>query len=165
MVTHLLDAEKIIEIARKTGVSAIQVHDDLPIEGMKKLRQALPDTELIKAIHVTGPQAAEKAKLYESYADFLLLDSRTADRLGGTGLTHDWNLSRQIVGASSIPVILAGGLNPENVAMAIRTVAPAGIDANSGLEDLQGRKDPVKLESFANQGQTLLKPFTLTQTA
>ena len=156
MVTHLFDADKIIDIAQKTGVSAIQVHDDLPIEGMTKLRQQLPKIELIKAVHVTGPEAVEKAKLYEAHADFLLLDSRTADRLGGTGMTHDWNLSRKIVHMSSIPVVLAGGLTPENVATAIQTVRPAGIDANSGLEDTHGIKDPAKVSAFAAQGRALL---------
>lgn len=158
MVTHLLDADEIAFIARKVKVSAIQVHDDLPVKGMEKLRKELRGIELIKAIHVTGPEALLKAKSYEPCADFLLLDSRTTDRLGGTGQTHDWTISRQIVRQSAIPVILAGGLNPGNVGHAIDMVRPAGIDANSGLEHPDGSKDQAKIRSFAEQGRRLLSP-------
>lgn len=153
MVTHLLDASQIAEIARSVGVRAIQIHDDLPVAGVIELRRLLPHVELIKAIHVTGEEALQKAQAYANYVDLLLLDSRTKDRLGGTGQTHDWNLSRKIVRAVSIPVILAGGLKPENVAAAIGQVRPAGIDANSGLEHPDGTKDFDKISLFAQAGQ------------
>lgn len=81
--------------------------------------------------------------------DALLLDSRTHDRLGGTGETHDWDVSREIVEAMHpLPVYLAGGLRPENVAEAIRRVHPAGIDVNSGVEDGRGAKDVGRLRAF-----------------
>jgi phosphoribosylanthranilate isomerase len=156
MVTHLLDAEKIAAIAKMMGVSAIQIHDDLPVEGILKLHKLLHDVELIKAIHVTGKEALDKAKRYAGQVDMLLLDSRTEKCLGGTGQTHDWNISRQIAQAVSVPVILAGGLNPENAALAIEKVRPAGIDANSGLEHPDGSKDFDKIKSFAKIGRKLL---------
>ncbi|RRA99806.1 phosphoribosylanthranilate isomerase [Larkinella rosea] len=160
LVTHLLDAAEIAEIARSVGVRAIQIHDDLPVVGVLELRRLLPDVELIKAIHVTGEDALQKAQEYEEYVDRLLLDSRTKDRLGGTGQTHDWNLSRKIVQTVSIPVILAGGLKPENVATAIGQVRPAGIDANSGLEQPDGTKDFDKIRAFARFGRQCRFPTT-----
>ncbi|MGF6603288.1 phosphoribosylanthranilate isomerase [Paraburkholderia sp. GAS448] len=157
MVTHLLDVEEIASIAEFTGVSAIQIHDDLPVEGLLELRKRLRGRELIKAVHVMSETAVVDAKALADYADALILDSRTKDRLGGTGLTHDWNVSRRIVESVGVPVILAGGLNPENVESAIKLVKPAGIDANSGLEHLDGSKSSKKIRQFAVAGHALLE--------
>lgn len=152
MATHLLDAKQISIIADFVGVSAVQIHDDLPVKGIQELRRLLPRHELIKAVHVTGEDAIPKARSYASYVDYLLLDSRTKDRLGGTGLTHDWDISRRIVLEAGKPVILAGGLKPENVTAAIEKVGPAGVDANSGLEHPDGSKDFEKIAAFAQAG-------------
>lgn len=152
MVTHLLDEVEMAAMAKFTGVDTIQVHDDLPVDGMIRLRVLVPSLTLIKAVHVVGDDALEHAKAYAGCADMLLLDSRTQDRLGGTGLTHDWDISRKIVLAAGKPVILAGGLKPDNVAAAIAKVGPAGIDANSGLEHADGRKDFDKIKAFAQAG-------------
>lgn len=153
MVTHLLDEHAIADMAKFTGVSAIQVHDDLPADGMIALRRLMPKALLIKAVHVMDESAVEKAKEYAVVSDMLLMDSRTKDRLGGTGQTHDWNISRSIVDAVNIPVILAGGLTPANVEQAIAQVNPAGIDANSGLERSDGSKDFDKIRAFSKAGQ------------
>ncbi|MEM7023509.1 MAG: hypothetical protein AAF637_13090 [Pseudomonadota bacterium] len=67
--------------------------------------------------------------------------------LGGTGLTHDWQLSRRIVGAVSVPVFLAGGLRAENVAQAIEQVRPFGVDLCTGVRS-DGRLDPARLQAF-----------------
>ena len=152
MVTHLLDADEIANLAKAVGVSAVQVHDNLPVEGMQKLRKDLPSIELIKAVHVQDETAIEYAKKYETCSDMLLLDSRTKDRLGGTGLTHDWSISSRLIKTVNIPVILAGGLNPSNINEAIDAVSPAGIDANSGLENEDGSKSFKKIKAFATAG-------------
>ncbi|MFA5591753.1 MAG: phosphoribosylanthranilate isomerase [Micavibrio sp.] len=153
MVTHLLDAGEIASIAGIAGVGAVQIHDDLPVEEIIKLRGLMPAAELIKTVHVTGEEAIGAACEYEPYVDMILLDSRTADRLGGTGMVHDWAVSRAIVERVSVPVILAGGLNPDNINRAIAEVAPAGIDANSGLEHPDGSKDFEKIRLFAQAGK------------
>lgn len=97
-VTHLQDAKEIIKTMREIGVRAVQIHDSITIDGINEIRDAFPDGYIIKAVHV---QQREKsisvAQTFEEYADALLLDSRTADRLGGTGQIHDWNISRDIV--------------------------------------------------------------------
>lgn len=156
MVTHLTDPDEVTKIAKKIGVSTIQIHDDMPVEAIKILRETLPGLTLIKAVHVIGNDALQKARLFEDSVDFILLDSRTKDRLGGTGVTHDWNISRQIVLQSKLPVILAGGLNPSNIDAAIESVKPAGIDANSGLENREGRKDFQKVAAFVKAGLNVL---------
>ncbi len=149
LVTHLLDPAAIAALARRIGVSTIQVHGDVPPEGLRALRVLAPDTCLIKAIHVTGPDAVARAEALAPLADALLLDSRTTDRLGGTGQTHDWTISRRIaVAVAPVPVILAGGLTPDNVASAIAAVRPAGVDVNSGVEDSTGAKDPARMHAF-----------------
>lgn len=156
MVTHLTDPDEVTEIAKKIGVSTVQIHDDMPVDAIRILRKTLPGFTLIKAVHVIGDDALQKAKLFEDCVDFILLDSRTKDRLGGTGMTHDWNISRQIASQSKLPVILAGGLNPDNIDAAIASVRPAGIDANSGLENREGRKDFQKVAAFVKAGLGLI---------
>lgn len=158
MVTHLLDADEISDIAKEVGISAVQIHDDLGVLGIKKLRELLPGIELIKAIHVTGEEALQQALQYAPHVDMLLLDSRTKDLLGGTGQTHDWSISRRIVEAVDKPVILAGGLNPGNIESAIERVMPYGIDANSGLENEDGSKDFDKVLKFTQAGAKLRMP-------
>jgi len=76
---------------------------------------------------VTGEDALGRALAYAADADALVLDRRSADRLGGTGRTHDWSVSARIVAAAApLPVYLAAGLRPENVAEAVARVRPAG---------------------------------------
>jgi phosphoribosylanthranilate isomerase len=105
-------------------------------------------------VHVTGEDAVGHALAYAAVADALVLDSRTADRLGGTGLTHDWSVSARIVAAvAPLPVYLAGGLTPENVAEAVARVRPAGVDVNSGVEDADGRKDAAKMRAFVDRAR------------
>ena len=155
MVTHLRDVDKIARLAKLARVDAIQIQDDVHLGEMRRLRTLVPGKTLIKAIHVTGSEAVGQAQHYAPFADKLLLDSRTPERLGGTGQIHDWQLSRVIARVIDIPVILAGGLAPDNVRDAIEVVRPAGIDANSGLERADGSKDLDKVRAFAAAGRYL----------
>ncbi len=81
-------------------------------------------------------------------ARYVLLDAYVEGLLGGTGVVADWERAREIVEASTAPVILAGGLTPENVAEAIRRVGPFAVDVSSGVESSPGVKDPDKLRRF-----------------
>ena len=87
----------------------------------------------MRSVPVTGLESVEIARSYEGIADFLLLDSHRANdrQIGALGVTHDWSISRQIVQGVRTPVILAGGLGPDNVADAIRAVGPAGVDSKT----------------------------------
>jgi phosphoribosylanthranilate isomerase len=99
---------------------------------------------------VVDPSAVAEALAIEPLVDAVLLDSRTADRIGGTGVPHDWSLSRQIVQRARKPVILAGGLTADNLTAALAAVGPAAVDVNSGVEDREGQKDPARLRAFVS---------------
>jgi phosphoribosylanthranilate isomerase len=100
---------------------------------------------------VEGQEAHELAQELAVEANALLLDSgrpsAPTPELGGTGRAHDWSVSRRIVEASPIPVFLAGGLNPANVAEAVAKVRPFGLDLCTGVRT-NDRLDPPKLASF-----------------
>jgi len=119
---------------------------------LKRVRNGLKGVKIIKSIHVTGLGAIELAKEYLPFADALLLDSRDGARIGGTGKTHDWEISRKIVRESNKPVILAGGLSPDNVYQAVKKVRPFAVDVNSGVET-NLRKDPAKMKVFINEAK------------
>jgi phosphoribosylanthranilate isomerase len=115
------------------------------------LRKALPNSLFMRSVPVTGSEGISIAKSYDGIVDFLLLDShREGDtQIGGLGVTHDWNISRSIVESVRTPVILAGGLGPDNVAEAIVAVRPAGVDSKTrtDLGDAH-TKDLFKVEAF-----------------
>lgn len=121
-------------------------------EATYALKSRLPQLPVMQTVAVVGPSALYVAVKLNSVADYLLLDTRDPDtgRLGITGLTHDWSVSRRIVETVGIPVILAGGLSPENVADAIRQVGPAGVDSatHTSRADDPRRKDPDRVRRF-----------------
>ena len=148
MVTHLQNSLEIAGLCRDVRPTTIQLHNDLPCEEIVKLHRELPHVKLIKAIHVVDETAIGDAIRFSPYVNALLLDTRTRDRIGGTGITHDWSISRQIVLHSTVPIILAGGLTPANVRSAIAAVGPFGVDVNSGVDAASGAKDPQKVMEF-----------------
>lgn len=151
LVTHRDTPEEILELADLTGVSTIQVHGIVTLDTLKQVRERAGSRKVLKVIHVSGDDAIEEALEAAEYCDGLLLDSRSKDRLGGTGQTHDWSISRRIVEAVEAvgtPVILAGGLNPDNVAAAVEQVRPYGVDVNSGVDDAAGDKSPERCRGF-----------------
>jgi phosphoribosylanthranilate isomerase len=159
LVTHLLDPERVAGLAASVSAHTVQVHGEMAVADLRRLRALAPSARLLKAVHVTGDDALGRAlDCAAADADALVLDSRTADRLGGTGLTHDWSVSARIVGAvAPVPVYLAGGLRPENVAQAVARVRPAGVDVNSGVEDAKGRKDTAKMRAFVDRAMAGLQ--------
>jgi phosphoribosylanthranilate isomerase len=158
LVTHQVSAPQVIELHEAVPTSVIQLHDDIPAEDIAIIRRLRPQTLLVKAIPVEDRSAIDAARTFEPLVDALLLDSRTGDRIGGTGVPHDWSISREIVKRVRCPVILAGGLTPENLAAAIDTVEPYGVDVNSGVEFEGGAKDPEKERLFINTAARQLKP-------
>ena len=141
----------IVAQQRKTRANTLQLCDRLPPGGHARLRAALPGVSLVQVVHVTGEEAVEIAVAVSADVDAILLDTgnpaAALRELGGTGRTHDWTVSRRIREAVPVPVFLAGGLRPENVAEAVRTVLPFGVDVCSGLRP-HDRLDPVLLHRF-----------------
>lgn len=144
------DANEAVELAGRTGADILQVHGSLSPADMLELKGRVHQ-KLVAAV-----AAGTESKAVQSFAksaDAILLDTLAGGKLGGTGAVHDWNHSAEItksLNAISIPVILAGGLKPENVAAAIRTVKPYAVDVSSGTETA-GKKDPEKILSFVRE--------------
>jgi len=154
LLTCLQDAASIIDQQRRLRVNTIQICDRLTEGSYQELRESLPGVSLVQVVHVTGPEAVDEAIAVAPHVDAILLDSGNQSlavkELGGTGRTHDWTLSRKIREAIDAPLFLAGGLNPANVAAAIREVQPFGIDVCSGLRT-NGHLDREKLNQFFTQ--------------
>lgn len=151
LLTSRQDAAAIIEQQRRLGVNTIQLCDRLQSGSYQDLRAALPGIHLVQVIHVTGEDSWAEAMTVAPHVDALLLDSGNQSlpikELGGTGRLHDWRISQRIRQSVSVPVFLAGGLTPDNVADAIRQVGPFGLDVCSGVRT-DGKLDPVKLARF-----------------
>jgi phosphoribosylanthranilate isomerase len=120
-------------------------------EAVAALRRDLPGIPIMRSIPVIGEESIALARAYDGVADFLLLDSHRADdrQIGALGVTHDWRISRRIVDAVRVPVILAGGLGPDNIADAIRAVRPAGVDSKTKTDrDGSHAKDLDRVRRF-----------------
>ncbi len=151
--TFLDNADEIIDLARKLGVGIVQLHGDLSLAELQRLRANQPDLQIIKSLVVRGDNLKE---LLEEMAgsspmvDAFITDTYdpTTGATGATGRAHDWTMSRKIVAYSSLPVILAGGLTAENVRDAIEAVDPAGVDVHTGIEGPDGRKSRELTERF-----------------
>lgn len=148
LVTHRTTAAEVVRLVRAAGCDAVQLHGAFPVDEVPALREGLPGSWISRVVHVEGVDAVARAVELAGWADAVHLDTRSGARLGGTGLTHDWAVSARIVATCSKPVILSGGLTPANVAEAIRTVRPFGVDVNTGVEDPSGAKDPARLRAF-----------------
>lgn len=141
------DVEGAVHLAELVGADVLQVHGSLSAANLAELRGRV--TQKLVATVAAGSNLNE-IRNYAASADAVLLDTFFNGKLGGTGNVHDWNKSAAIVKDLKEPVILAGGLNPGNVAAAIKKVRPYAVDASSGLET-DGRKDPKKVFSFVRE--------------
>jgi phosphoribosylanthranilate isomerase len=125
--------------------------DLLPPSRVALLRQRLPHRSIMRSVPVSDEASMGIAQSYVGLAEYLLLDSyRATDRqIGALGVTHDWRISRRIVELVPMPVILAGGLGPDNVAEAIRAVRPAGVDSKTRTDaDASHAKDIARVRRF-----------------
>jgi phosphoribosylanthranilate isomerase len=158
IITYLTDADEIKGFCAGMGVGAIQLHCDVVPAELRKLRDIAPELYILKSLVVKADNIDELAKIVEDSAewvDMFITDSfdPATGAKGATGLVHDWGISAELVRVSPRPLMLAGGLNPENVADAIAMVRPAAVDAHTGLEDATGRKDRLKVRKFVEESR------------
>ncbi|HEV3469230.1 MAG TPA: phosphoribosylanthranilate isomerase [Pyrinomonadaceae bacterium] len=151
LLTCRQDAAGIVAQQRRCGTNTLQLCDRVAPGVYAELRAALPGVRLVQVVHVRGPESIEEALAAAPRVDALLLDSGNQSlavkELGGTGRVHDWRLSRRIRERAPVPVFLAGGLTPSNVAEAVGAVEPFGLDVCSGVRT-EGRLDAAKLRAF-----------------
>ena len=151
LLTSRTDAGAIVAQQRRCRVDTIQLCDALDDDAHGGLRAELPGIALVQVVHVTGEDAVDQARAVAPRVDAILLDSGEPalplKELGGTGRVHDWAISRRIVEAVGVPVYLAGGLDADNVAEAIRRVRPFAVDLCTGVRT-DGRLDAGKLGAF-----------------
>jgi phosphoribosylanthranilate isomerase len=158
------------EAARRLRPDVLHVSsnvEDLDVDQIGAFREAVHPVRVMKSIPVAPAayshtvDSVGNAVAFDPFVDYLLLDTKLGDDrgdpmpgwIGVTGKTHDWGVSRAIVERCSTPVILAGGLNPENVVEAIERVWPWGVDACTGLDLYRGKKDLEKCRLFIERAK------------
>jgi phosphoribosylanthranilate isomerase len=158
LITYLDRAEEVLAFCRKLGVDVVQLHGPIAAEELAKIRSAWPALVVIKSLIVRGDNLDELERQIDASArwvDAYITDSfdPASGAEGATGKTHDWTIDRALVARSPRPVILAGGLNADNVREAIRTVRPFGVDVHTGIEGADGRKDAALVQRFVAEAR------------
>jgi phosphoribosylanthranilate isomerase len=145
------NADAIVAQQRRCRTNTIQLCDRVAPGTYRALRDALRGIALVQVVHVTGEESLDEAMRAAEDVDAILLDSGNQSlavkELGGTGRTHDWTISARIRESIRVPLFLAGGLNATNVAEAVRTVRPFGLDLCSSVRT-GGKLDAEKLRAF-----------------
>ena len=158
LITYLDAPRAVAALCDTLGCVGVQLHgrvDECQVAGLRALR---PGLQVIKSLVVRGDNLAEledRVAAFAPHVDGFITDTfdPATGASGATGKTHDWAVSRRLVEISPRPVILAGGLTPENVGRAIQTVRPAGVDVHTGVEDENGRKDPRRVRAFVAEAE------------
>jgi phosphoribosylanthranilate isomerase len=158
LITYLDDEREIINLCQNLGVTTVQLHGEIRLESLKNLKEKESDIDIFKSIIIgknSWKEIEETIELYSPLVTAYITDTfdPSSGATGATGKIHDWQISRKIVQISSKPVILAGGLNPDNVEEAIHAVQPAGVDVHSGVEDQQGYKNDQKVRQFVSRAR------------
>jgi phosphoribosylanthranilate isomerase len=158
LITYLKKADEIVALCHSLGAQKVQLHGDIASAQLKAVKALDPDLFVIKSLIFRNNNHNElETEVYSLslYVDAFITDTYDPETgaCGATGKTHDWHVSRELVQLSPRPVILAGGLRPENVARAIREVQPAAVDAHTGVEGANGRKDLRLVRAFVEQAR------------
>lgn len=166
-ITYLETAAEIAALCDRLGARWVQLHGPVAKTEIIKLKAQDSDLGIIKSLIVkpgTEAQLLRQANDLESHVDAFITDTFDPEsgRSGATGKTHNWEVSRKIVSSTEKPVILAGGLTPKNVAEAVATVRPAAVDAHTGLEGPDGRKDAGLVSAFVRRARQAFDEGTTT---
>ncbi len=158
LITYLSTAGAITALCSSLGCRTVQVHGEIKPDELRQLKQAAAVIAVWKSLVIgkhTEDVLLRQVRAYGPFVDAFITDTYAPETgaSGATGQTHDWHISRRLVQASPVPVILAGGLTPSNVADAITTVQPAGVDSHTGVEAANGRNDPARVRAFVQNAR------------
>ncbi len=158
LITYLEKAKEISDFCKYLNVDIIQLHGEIELEEARNLKKLSPNLQIIKSLIVKENNIEELShdiNIFSQYADLFITDTYDPQtgRTGATGKTHDWEISSKIVELSPKPVILAGGLNPNNVREAILKVKPAGVDSHTGVQSPDGKKSLRIVREFVTEAQ------------
>ena len=165
LITYLYEATEIAAFCHALGAPIVQIHGDIDRGELKRLKSLDPNLTVIKSLVVgMSDHKVLEATLRKlsPFVDAFITDTfdPKTGASGATGKTHDWRVNRRLVELADRPIILAGGLTPENVKRAILEVGPTGVDSHTGVEDSTGRKSREKVQKFlseANEAFDLVK--------
>ncbi len=151
VITYVSSATDACSLVNNMGARAIQFHGGIALQEIELFRKTCPNIKTIGCVTVADESAMARAAEFKPRNwDAIILDSYDPNtgKRGATGKTHDWSISARIARTAQVPVILAGGLTPENVANAVRSVLPHGVDAHTGLENPDGTRNFDKIRDF-----------------
>lgn len=158
LISYMTRADDVAAFCEQLDVRGVQLHGDIALAEVRRLRMLRPDLIILKSLVVTASNRAAlraQVEIFAPHVDMFITDTfdpRTGAR-GATGLTHDWDISAELVALSPRPLMLAGGLSPDNVAAAIAHVRPAAVDAHTLLEGADRRKSRDKLRRFVAEAR------------
>ncbi len=155
LVTHLAEPDEIVALARSVGVTAIQLHGETSPAQAAEVKSCLPPIKIFKAIHVVDHQSIDAARQYAGTVDAIVLDTVNVatDQVGGTGRTHDWSISRQIVERLAVPVVLAGGYTQTTSAKRSGRWRPTASTSTPEPKAPDGFKDHAALKRFIDNAK------------
>ena len=158
VITYLDKSQDIIDICKHIDISTVQLHGDMSLKEIRKLKSKAPYITIIKSLIIgkfdcmaLKKQIAE----FEPYCRAFITDTfdPQTGACGATGKMHDLNTSRELISLSNRPVIIAGGLTPQNVHDSIMFARPAGVDAHTGVEDSEGNKSEARVKEFVENAR------------
>jgi phosphoribosylanthranilate isomerase len=158
LITYLDRASEVIALMSQLRVSIVQLHGSISMDEIHLLKNIDSKIQIIKSLIVREDNLGDlerQIRDFTDHVDFFITDTfdPQTGAMGATGKTHDWKISRRLVELSSKPLILAGGLRPDNVEEAISVVRPAGVDVHTGVESSDGKKDPVLVQDFVDRAR------------
>jgi phosphoribosylanthranilate isomerase len=159
LITYLDNAKEVMRFCEQLGARKVQLHGEIATKEVAVLKRLAPEIYIIKSLVVREDNLAcleAKVAEFSPYVDAFITDTYDplTGLMGATGKVHNWKVSEKLVTLSSRPIILAGGLNADNVAQAIMQVRPAGVDSHTGVEEKNGRKDRKKIKLFVERARS-----------
>lgn len=152
LITYETRPKNLVDLCCFLDINVVQLHASIHPEALKEIRRLAPKLNIIKSLIIRSDveEAMREAHLCIPHVDAFLTDTfdPISGASGATGKTHDWNISRTLAENLPVPLILAGGLKPDNVFDSIQQVHPVGVDCHTGVEGQDGRKDPVLVKAF-----------------